>query len=390
MTGDDELRDALRRSAPPPGPGYWDEIRARLTEDAADPDEAPREIEPTVVRLTDMKHSTNRSELRTPALIAVAAALVILGGVAVALALGGGDDSTDTAAGDGTTTSGPATTPQEAPASTAEPGPGSTTEPTGSSTADSVTSPSTPTSTSTGDPVEAVLLADGGLLAWVDPSDALQTGGEPASFPGPFRQLAVDGSVAGADIDVGDEATEFCSPEVFGGDANIAYPTDASGLLIAGSSVLVDDPAVETSGSDELEDDIRAALDAAGLTDSTIERVRAFRIDLDGDGDVDVVAEAQAGDLTQVDDDPTKYSLLIVRILDGDDVTTTLIGDVEAPFPLGDDFYFANALTILSFVDLDRDGNVEVIVDTGGFEATTVSVIEPVTGDTILQRRCGP
>lgn len=57
---------------------------------------------------------------------------------------------------------------------------------------------------------------------------------------------------------------------------------------------------------------------------------------------------------------------------------------------LGDDFYFANALTILSFVDLDRNGNVEVIVDTGGFESTTVSVIEPVTGDTLLRRRCGP
>ncbi|MEM9200058.1 MAG: hypothetical protein AAGC53_00280 [Actinomycetota bacterium] len=97
---DDELGAFLRSEIPDAGVGYWDAIDARIEAAAAvevpkvTPTE-PVQTEAEVVRLTGMQTTTESlRNRRTPLLAAMAAAIVLIGGLA--FVVNRGDDSTTT------------------------------------------------------------------------------------------------------------------------------------------------------------------------------------------------------------------------------------------------------------------------------------------------------
>ncbi|HSI12616.1 MAG TPA: VCBS repeat-containing protein [Chthoniobacter sp.] len=118
-----------------------------------------------------------------------------------------------------------------------------------------------------------------------------------------------------------------------------------------------------------------------GIRTPKVKITKIIRVDLDGDGEDEVLISA-TNYLTKDGSAPSSapagsYSCVLVRRTNGDRVQTQLI-DGEF-YPKGETFNVPNWYEISAILDLDGDGKMEVILDSGYYEGGGTAVYS-VTG----------
>jgi len=128
-----------------------------------------------------------------------------------------------------------------------------------------------------------------------------------------------------------------------------------------------------------------------GMQDPIIENLRVLRLDIEGDGVDEVFISAShfnddSGHMIESGD----YTVILMRKVNGDDVETLdLVGNIypsqepEMTFPI--------SYSLANFVDLNRDGKLEVIIEINRWEGFGAAVyqIDGLNSVQVLQAFCG-
>ena len=138
---------------------------------------------------------------------------------------------------------------------------------------------------------------------------------------------------------------------------------------------------------------VREFLKGHGLADPKIKITQILRIDLDGDGEEEVLISA-TNYLAKADGVPSSspadsYSVVLLRrVVAGKVKTQLVVGEV---YPRSKEFSAPNRFRVLSVLDLDGDGKMEVIVDSAYYEggATTIYRCTPSKIEELLSTGCG-
>jgi len=128
-----------------------------------------------------------------------------------------------------------------------------------------------------------------------------------------------------------------------------------------------------------------------GILDPVIEHLRVLRVDIEGDGVDEVFISAshfsdESGHMIESGD----YTVILMRKVNGDDVETLdLVGKVYPSQEL--EMTFPITYSLANFMDLNQDGNLEVIIDIERWEGFGAAVyqINGLDRVQVLQAFCG-
>ena len=138
---------------------------------------------------------------------------------------------------------------------------------------------------------------------------------------------------------------------------------------------------------------VRDFLKEQRLPDAKVKITQILRIDLDGDGEEEVLISATnylATDGRIPSSAPGgSYSFVLLRRLVAGKLKTQLV--VGEFYPKEKEFNAPNRYRVLSVLDLDGDGKMEVIVDSSYYEggATTIYRCTPSKIEELLSTGCG-
>ena len=138
---------------------------------------------------------------------------------------------------------------------------------------------------------------------------------------------------------------------------------------------------------------VREFLKGHGLANPKIKISQILRIDLDGDGEEEVLISATNYGTTDNRIPSTSpadtYSVVLLRRVVGAKLKTQLV--VGELYPKKKEFSAPNAYRVLSVLDLDGDGKMEVIVDSTYYEggATAIYRCTPSKIEELLSTGCG-
>jgi hypothetical protein len=123
-------------------------------------------------------------------------------------------------------------------------------------------------------------------------------------------------------------------------------------------------------------------LRAEGVSAPVIGSLHIYRVDLEADGVDEIFIAATSLGEAQPRANAGDYSIVLMRKVVGNDVTTV---------PLVADFYLSqqevihpSSYLIANFIDLDRDGKLEVVLEIQGWEKFGALVYQ-VEGETVTQ-----
>ncbi len=120
-----------------------------------------------------------------------------------------------------------------------------------------------------------------------------------------------------------------------------------------------------------------------GLPKPELDTLRIFRVDLEGDGVDEIFISATHLDESQHTTQSGDYSVVLMRKVVGNDAVTLLIaGDIYHSQEL--EITYPRTYLPASFIDLNRDGVLEVVVDFQQWE-NAGALIYQVTGQDILK-----
>jgi len=132
-------------------------------------------------------------------------------------------------------------------------------------------------------------------------------------------------------------------------------------------------------------------LTAKGMSNPIIENLRVLRVDIEGDGVDEVFISAshfndESGHMIESGD----YTVILMRKVKGNDaVTLEVVGDVYPSQELAMTFPFKYSLA--NFIDLNRDANLEVVIEIERWEGLGAAVyqINELERVQVLQAFCG-
>ncbi len=121
---------------------------------------------------------------------------------------------------------------------------------------------------------------------------------------------------------------------------------------------------------------LREFLASRGLAGAQVKITRIVRVDLDGDGEEEVLISATNyngnTEGRTLDAASNNYSFVLLRRLVGDKVNTQLVdGDF---YPKAKESVAPNHYRILSVLDVDGDGKLEVLLQTAHYEGGGVTI----------------
>jgi hypothetical protein len=354
-------------------PQLEDRLRAHFA------DRAAREPVPGGDRpAPTLRPDDTRPWYRRPTLLAAAAALLVVAGLAAGLALGADDDP------EGLDVVGPDSTETTAPST-------STSVPT-TSTSTTTTAPPNPSSD-----VRALVVAVEGVLGWWDGSRFVRWDeGQlvPAEGGETYRLVGLDGTSTA----VGSPPEPGCGigdPVPLTIDVGLEYPDDRLApvpVAVAGVVEPAPRPVVAIGAQPAYVEAVSVALEELGVDDPSPELVQVLRTDFEGDGvdEVLLVVErlsdpntlfAQAGD----------YSVVLLRqVVDEQVVTTVVASSIANPGP--NETPFVNAYRVGAVADLNGDGTMELVTRGVYYEGsgTMAARILPGGGiEEVLSVGCG-
>jgi hypothetical protein len=141
-------------------------------------------------------------------------------------------------------------------------------------------------------------------------------------------------------------------------------------------------------------DAVRDFLKARGIKDPKVKIKRILRVDLDGDGEDEVLLSATNYLSAEDEEVPASspegsYSIVLLRrVVAGKLKTQMIAGEIHAD---AKHFNAPNWYDLAAVLDLDGDGNLEVVVHSHYYEggATTIYRCEPAKIRPLLEVECG-
>lgn len=131
------------------------------------------------------------------------------------------------------------------------------------------------------------------------------------------------------------------------------------------------------------QDAVLAWLAGEGVASAQIDSLQVLRVDLEGDGTDEVFVSANHLDGSQHTTKAGDYSIVLMRKVVGNDITTTLVvGDVYRSQEL--EITYPRTYLLGNFIDLDQDGVLEVVVDIQQWEGFG-AIIYQVDGRNVTQ-----
>ena len=143
-------------------------------------------------------------------------------------------------------------------------------------------------------------------------------------------------------------------------------------------------PVQELDAANELyRQAVREWLMAAGVAASDPGSLHIYRVDLEGDGADEIFISATRLDDSQHTTRAGDYSLILMRKVVGNEaVTLPVVGDVyRSQEP---EITFPRAYSLANFIDLNRDGVLEVVVDIQQWEGDG-AIVYQVDGQDIIE-----
>ena len=124
-------------------------------------------------------------------------------------------------------------------------------------------------------------------------------------------------------------------------------------------------------------------LRAAGLPTPELDALRIFRVDIEGDGTDEIFLSATRLDGSQHGVREGDYSVILLRRVTGNEaVTIPVVGEVYPE--AGVETTFPRAYSAVNFIDLNRDGVLEIVVDIQRWEADGAIVYE-IDGQDVVE-----
>jgi hypothetical protein len=124
-------------------------------------------------------------------------------------------------------------------------------------------------------------------------------------------------------------------------------------------------------------------LAAQGVADPRLGSFHIFRVDLEGDGVDEIFISATHLDESQHMSRAGDYSVILMRRVAGNEAVTLLIlGDIYTSAE--PELTYPRTYSIANFIDLNRDGRLEVIVDIMRWEGSGAAVYE-IDGQTVME-----
>ncbi|HEX5809670.1 MAG TPA: hypothetical protein VFY25_13470 [Anaerolineales bacterium] len=124
-------------------------------------------------------------------------------------------------------------------------------------------------------------------------------------------------------------------------------------------------------------------LRAAGLPAPELDALRIFRVDVEGDGTDEIFLSATRLDGSQHSVREGDYSVILMRRVTGNEaVTIPVVGEV---YPAaGGETTFPRAYSPVNFIDLNRDGVLELVVDIQRWEADG-AIVYQIDGQDVIE-----
>jgi hypothetical protein len=124
-------------------------------------------------------------------------------------------------------------------------------------------------------------------------------------------------------------------------------------------------------------------LAAQGVADPQLGSLHIFRVDLEGDGVDEIFISATHLDESQHLTRAGDYSVILMRRVAGNEaVNLLLLGDIYTSAE--PEITYPRTYSIANFIDLNRDGRLEVIVDIGRWEGLGAAVYE-IDGQSVME-----
>lgn len=171
-------------------------------------------------------------------------------------------------------------------------------------------------------------------------------------------------------------------------------PTISQTIAVAGDwNALPRTPVVETENVSVYEQAVADLLRAQGLSQPDVRLTQVVRIDLEGDGREEtlIAATRRAGiaGLPAVSAAAGDYSLVAIQRAANGAVKTTPI--IAESYTEAKEFAAPNAYALTAVLDLNGDGQMEVVVDNTYYEGAT-TIVYGITGEqvnAVLSTGCG-
>ena len=124
-------------------------------------------------------------------------------------------------------------------------------------------------------------------------------------------------------------------------------------------------------------------LTAEGVMAPQLGSLRVFRVDIEGDGVDEIFISATHLDESQHTTKSGDYSIILMRKVTGNDtITQTIVGDIYRSQGL--EITYPRTYTPAKFIDLNRDGRLEVVVDIQRWEGMGALVYQ-IDGQSVIE-----
>ena len=308
------------------------------------------------------------------ALLGIIAALLLVVGVLIGLLVGGGGDDDSATENDTSTTSASPTTTASVTETTEAP----------TTTAAVTETTTTTTTTTTTPPATGVFVAPEGVLGWVTDGvlSANDAGPVPATAGDEYRLLRPEGVVGTA---AGSAAEPGCfgdTPYIDIGVTADAWPFDFPIGVSGGWELFPQVVEVLPTDNATYEDATRDLLAPFGIDDPDPQLLQVLRVDLEGDGvdEVIVVAERlQTGELIGASEGD--YSVAYLRKVIEGEVQEALLGFSRVQDLAEGEFGFIEVFRVPAVLDLDGDGQMEIVTQGFYYEGSWTEAWEYVDDD---------